>query len=510
MIKPLFDTGTPLILPDGYKIALIYDDQVRSDTPGGYCFDFLKTITQVDHFLPGALNTINPSRYDLYINVDDGFNYTLPDALFPRAWWVIDTHLNFDWDLHKANFFDWVFTAQKDAAIRFREAGVKNTWWLPLAGNPAMRKEEDVKTYSWAFVGNTGSGIFSERDRILKQARTLEGYFAGKATPAEMYGIYGQSECVLNPPIRNDINMRVFEAMASGSILVTRKLSENGMDDLFIEGVHYLSFEGEEDVASALMAAVTLPADKKAEIREEAKQLADERDSYAHRMRALLRQVLSTPGYQPRYFMHVRQEIAAEVPLEARTILDIGCGAGALGGFLKERGSCQVHGIEYSPRAAEVAKDVLDQVFVGDAMEILPTLADEFYDVVVLADVLEHLPEPKQCLDLVRKKVKSNGMVVVSLPNAAHWSLVVPLLQGDFTYQDAGILDKTHLRFFTPMTASRLLDASGFSVRDVKGAVLEPEANLQQHIKSDFSPLWQQWANNLANIYQIVMVGVPG
>jgi hypothetical protein len=83
------------------KIALIYDDQVRPDTTGTYCLRALKGMAEVVHFLPSDLERVPRQGIDLYLNIDDSFEYRLPSELRPNAWWVIDTHLNLEWDLVK-------------------------------------------------------------------------------------------------------------------------------------------------------------------------------------------------------------------------------------------------------------------------------------------------------------------------------------------------------------------------------------------------------------------------
>src|SRR5262245_40332822 len=105
------------------KVAVIFDNKVRPDTTGIYCRRALGGLVEVEHFLPSELSRIPPQGFDLYLNIDDGLEYRLPPDLRPCAWWAIDTHLNFEWCLKRAGDFDFVFTAQRDGAEHFREAG---------------------------------------------------------------------------------------------------------------------------------------------------------------------------------------------------------------------------------------------------------------------------------------------------------------------------------------------------------------------------------------------------
>jgi 2-polyprenyl-3-methyl-5-hydroxy-6-metoxy-1,4-benzoquinol methylase len=147
-------------------------------------------------------------------------------------------------------------------------------------------------------------------------------------------------------------------------------------------------------------------------------------------------------------------------------ILDVGCGRGCLGEEMRSRGNV-VHGIELDPEAAAMAKQRLDLVVCADA-----TVVDQLpvevragqYDTLVLADVLEHMANPQRFLDQVTPLLRPSGRIVVSLPNVASWPMRLRLLAGDFTYADAGILDRTHLRFFTRKTARALIEEAGFRI----------------------------------------------
>ncbi len=165
-----------------------------------------------------------------------------------------------------------------------------------------------------------------------------------------------------------------------------------------------------------------------------------------------------------------RPEVRALVPTGARRILDVGCGAGAMGAELRRErggtgvGSIEVWGIEPVAEAATAARDRLDQVMAVPVEDALAALPDRFFDAVVFADVLEHLVEPAEVLRAAARKLTPSGRIVVSIPNVRHWSVVGELLQGRWEYQDAGILDRTHLRFFTRAGVVALLEEAGLVV----------------------------------------------
>lgn len=160
------------------------------------------------------------------------------------------------------------------------------------------------------------------------------------------------------------------------------------------------------------------------------------------------------------YFGHARKEIAPLLPLHCGRVLEIGCGSGATLGWLRQaqRASYAV-GIEISEAAAQGAKVHADEVHCLDFEHVeLPVPGSQF-DVILCLDVLEHMVNPWKVVDrLVAQYLVPGGTLIVSLPNVRHYSVVLPLLvKGQWDYQDAGLLDRTHLRFFTRDTAIRLL-----------------------------------------------------
>lgn len=171
----------------------------------------------------------------------------------------------------------------------------------------------------------------------------------------------------------------------------------------------------------------------------------------------------------PLYFDNVRSEIAPLLPPLAERVLDVGCGAGATLHWLKQTGRCRTGiGIEMMDSAAAIAAQRLDHVYVGDANELIdtePALAPASFDIVLCLDVLEHLVDPWAFVARVQRLLKPGGMLIASLPNVRHLRVVLPLLlAGRWRYETSGILDRTHLRFFTRESALALLTAPGLRV----------------------------------------------
>lgn len=160
------------------------------------------------------------------------------------------------------------------------------------------------------------------------------------------------------------------------------------------------------------------------------------------------------------YFAHARKEIAPLLPPQCGRVLEIGCGSGATLGWLRRhKGASHTVGVEIFEAAAQSARAHADEVYCLDFERAeLPMECSQF-DVILCLDVLEHMVNPWQVVDrLVSRHLAPGGTLIVSLPNVRHYSVVLPLLfQGRWDYQDAGLLDRTHLRFFTRDTAIHLL-----------------------------------------------------
>lgn len=170
------------------------------------------------------------------------------------------------------------------------------------------------------------------------------------------------------------------------------------------------------------------------------------------------------------YFEFTRPEIRQLLPEGAHRVLDVGCGAGALGAALKaERPGLEVLGLEGFPEAAERARERLDGVFCLD-LDALDALPEELgtFDAIIFGDVLEHLRDPARLLRTLRDALTEDGVIICSIPNVKHWTVVMPLLVHDrWEYQDAGLLDRTHVHFFTLEEIDLMLGACGFAPQHV-------------------------------------------
>ncbi len=146
-------------------------------------------------------------------------------------------------------------------------------------------------------------------------------------------------------------------------------------------------------------------------------------------------------------------------------VVDFGCATGYFAQLLTQKG-CTVVGVEINPNAAKIAEQYCEKVIVADLdfISLADILPFQTFDVVVFGDTLEHLRDPWRILEETKSLLKPDGYVVVSIPNVAHGAVRLALLQGRFEYEKYGLLDNTHLRFFTRRTLDQLFEQTGYFV----------------------------------------------
>ncbi|RJP82952.1 MAG: class I SAM-dependent methyltransferase [Desulfobacteraceae bacterium] len=181
--------------------------------------------------------------------------------------------------------------------------------------------------------------------------------------------------------------------------------------------------------------------------------------------------------------------VAAMAPNGLKRALDVGCSGGALGYYLKNQlGYEEVVGIEYSQVASEKAARFLDRVFTGDACRIeLPPAYDSYFDLIVYADVLEHLYDPWAVVGKHQAYLQKGGYVLASIPNLRNLFVILRLLAGRFDYTELGLLDRTHLRFFTADTAVEMFTNAGYELvrfsKSIRDAAWHKDLNPEQIIE---------------------------
>lgn len=195
-----------------------------------------------------------------------------------------------------------------------------------------------------------------------------------------------------------------------------------------------------------------------------------------------------------------------------KRVLDVGCATGYLAKALVERG-CTVTGVEFDTEAAEEAHPHLERLILGDieTMDLAETFGDERFDVVVFGDVLEHLRDPLPVLRNVRQVLADRGSVVASIPNIAHGSVRLALLAGRFDYQPLGLLDSTHVRFFTRSSIEDLFREAGLVPIDVRRTTAGFFDTPVRVAEAEFAPevVDAVLADPESSTYQFVLRAVP-
>jgi 2-polyprenyl-3-methyl-5-hydroxy-6-metoxy-1,4-benzoquinol methylase len=197
---------------------------------------------------------------------------------------------------------------------------------------------------------------------------------------------------------------------------------------------------------------------------------------------------------------------------EGAAVLEFGCATGYMSDVLVRRRGCHVTGIELDPDAAAQAEAHCERVLVGDAetLDLDEQLGGERFDAVLFADVLEHLRDPAALLRRVQPFVAEAGAVIASIPNIAHVSVRLALLAGEFRYRELGLLDDTHVRFFTRESIVDLFESSGFVVStwrrrriELGDAEIDPPADVPNDVRA-----WLGSDPELTT-YQFIVRAVP-
>lgn len=173
---------------------------------------------------------------------------------------------------------------------------------------------------------------------------------------------------------------------------------------------------------------------------------------------------------------HFNPDLLKRIPINARSVLEVGCSSGALGAEYRRRNpACRYLGIDQDPDAAQLAATRIDQVALCDVQQVPLPFGDEVFDCIVYGDVLEHLIDPWAVLRAQIQALKPDGTIVMCIPNVEHWSFTEALLRGSFDYAEAGLFDRTHLRWFTDATIRRGLRDAGLVVTEMTPRVFDRE-----------------------------------
>ncbi|MEK9628989.1 MAG: glycosyltransferase [Nitrospinota bacterium] len=424
---------------------------------------------------------------DFYLWVETGLSGVPTDLKnhdLPKVCYLIDTHINYEKHVEIARNFDFVFLAQKSYVEKMEAEGIENVFWLPLACDPDIHGKVEVdKNWDVGFVG-TIPQTWNRRKALLEKIGSSFDLNCERKFMEEMAEHYSQSKIVFNNAINSDLNMRVFEALCSGSMLLTDPAQGSGLEEMFEDKKHLVFYN--DETINEQISYYLKHDDERQLIAEQGRQEVLDKHTYQHRVRDLI-SVLdknmsdsnhnsSATDKPENYYKNIRHDLLPLIPEDANCILEVGCAEGMTGRELKKRHGVFVAGIEMNESAAEKAREGLDDVITGNIESMDLPYSPSAFDCVVFADVLEHLVDPLSALTKVNKVLKEDGTVVMSIPNVQFYGVVHQLIEGNWTYQKEGILDETHLRFFTYKEIEKLMEEAGLRIQHVE-ETLDPQYN---------------------------------
>lgn len=176
--------------------------------------------------------------------------------------------------------------------------------------------------------------------------------------------------------------------------------------------------------------------------------------------------LITSKGFD--YALSDRAEVAAFLPKRYQTVLEIGCSKGGFKSSLNP--AVEVWGVEPDDRAAAEARSRGYKVLTGLYENVSDQCPDHYFDVVICNDVIEHMVDHDKFLVDIKRKLKKDGHLVGSIPNVRHFgNLFRLLIKKDWQYENRGVLDRTHLRFFTEKSLYRTFSANGYVINDLRG-----------------------------------------
>lgn len=202
------------------------------------------------------------------------------------------------------------------------------------------------------------------------------------------------------------------------------------------------------------------------------------------------------------YYQQARDEMLAYIPPNITRTLEVGCGAGTFSEQLKNDFGAETWGIEYQEDAAELAAQKLHCVLPGSFENAIINLPRHHFDCIIFNDVLEHLVDPYSALEIAKDLLDTEGVIVASIPNIRHWPEFVDYTwRGNWNYRDDGVLDRTHLRFFTRKSIAITAKNCGYELVTLQG--INPYHSRAQKLASLLS--MGRLADTLYKQYAIVM-----
>ncbi|MFN3301843.1 MAG: glycosyltransferase [Patescibacteria group bacterium] len=272
------------------KIILIFN-QSFACTTGQYVLKILEKENKVyvlnhnDNF-----QKIYEIKPDFILAIDDSSHYILDVNYHPKAIWIIDSHTSFVCDKVMAKSFDIIFVAQKEYVEKFKKHN-RYVYWLPLACDPEWHGKQDLeKIYDVAFIGQLGRGW--RKKLLLKLKKDFPSSFISSVDCKDIGKIYSQARIVVNYNVNNDINMRVFEALCSGNLLLTNRIRNNGFEELFEDKKHLVVYDGTYKDLREKINYYLKNEEEREEIAKNGRNLVLAFHTYKHRVEFMIKKIL--------------------------------------------------------------------------------------------------------------------------------------------------------------------------------------------------------------------------
>lgn len=288
--------------------------------------------THVDCVVDGAFNVKHvlenlDFKPDVFLFIEGGSMQLFPIGLEElsciTAWYGIDTHTDYAKHLSISRLFDVTFVAQKEFVNILSRDGVKQVFWLPLAFAPILySSESSERIFDVAYIGSDNVNVHPIRHELLSLiGKKFPNTVNKMASPLEMASIYAQSYIVFNKSVNNDVNMRYFEAMGAGAVLVTDHAINNGVEELFEAGKHFIEYSDNRSLLQVIDELLRNPLLCKA-IGDSARQNVLLRHTYEHRVDEFLSklsncQSLSKPGVSDYFSVLVKMRMSQAALLVA-------------------------------------------------------------------------------------------------------------------------------------------------------------------------------------------------
>ena len=202
------------------------------------------------------------------------------------------------------------------------------------------------------------------------------------------------------------------------------------------------------------------------------------------------------------YYEATRDKMLKYIPKDVEKTLEIGCGYGYFSKLVKDTFNTESWAVEINDKAAQIASESLDNVITGDAIESLEKLPENYFDCVILNDVMSCIADPFYLLKNLKKKLTSKGVIVASIPNVRHWRNLRALVwRGEWDYRELGILDTAHVRFYTYKSLVKMFGELGYEIITMEGI----NATRSKKFKIINFLLWNQmWAAKYSQFASVI------